>query len=216
MDYGSDQPLTVVTGAPKIRELEEEIPKSSFKVALAISGAELVDPYHEDHPLIRLKPSRIRGILSEGMICSELELGLSEKHEDILVLPEDAPTGHLLQDYLGDAILEFDIKGSFAHLLSILGIARETGAIIRKPLKKEQFPDLARFQKEKNPGFVELDIENPDFCPRYSALLIRDVSIGPSPFWMQQRLLSAGMRPINNIVDITNYCLLYTSDAADE
>ena len=208
VDYGVDQPLTVVTGAPKIRELEGKIPKSSLKVALALSGAELVDPYHEDHPLIRLKPSRIRGILSEGMICSELELGLSEKHEDILVLPEDAPTGHLLKDYLGDAILEFDIKGGFAHLLSILGIARETGAIIRKPLKREQFPDLARLQKEINPGFVELDIENPDLCPRYSALLIRDVSIGPSPFWMQQRLLSAGMRPINNIVDITNYVML--------
>ena len=144
VDYGTDQSLEVVTGAPNIRELENSPRGTPPKVALALSGATLVDPYHDHHPLIRLKPSKIRGILSEGMICSELELGLGEAHEGVLFLPEDAPVGRMLKDYLGDAILEFDIKGGFAHLLSIFGLARETATITRMPLKSEKLPDLSR------------------------------------------------------------------------
>ena len=104
----------MVTGAPNIRELEKEFPKTHPKIALALSGAKLINPYHEDHPLVRLKPSKIRGIVSEGMICSELELGLGEAHEGVLFLPDDVPVGGMLKDYLGDAVLEFDIKGGFA------------------------------------------------------------------------------------------------------
>ncbi|HJM05333.1 MAG: phenylalanine--tRNA ligase subunit beta [SAR324 cluster bacterium] len=216
VDYGTDQSLEVVTGAPNIRELENSPRGTPPKVALALSGATLVDPYHDHHPLIRLKPSKIRGILSEGMICSELELGLGEAHEGVLFLPEDAPVGRLLKDYLGDSILEFDIKGGFAHLLSIFGLARETAAITRMRLKSEKLPDLSRliFQqpnqklKSSEADFVKLKIEDPSLCPRYSALLVRGIKIGPSPFWLQQRLQRAGMRPINNIVDITNYVML--------
>ena len=217
VEYGIEQSLEVVTGAPNIRELENSPKGTPPKVALALSGATLVDPYHDHHPLICLKPSRIRKILSEGMICSELELGLGDAHEGVLFLPEDAPVGRMLKDYLGDAILEFDIKGGFAHLLSIFGLARETAAITRMPLKSEKLPDLSRLIKSQQPNqklktseadFVKLKIENPSLCPRYSALLVRGIKIGPSPFWMQQRLQRAGMRPINNIVDITNYVML--------
>ena len=206
--YGDQDTLQLVTGAPNIRELESGLPETPVKVALALTGAKLINPYKEGHPLTELKPSKIRGIRSEGMICSELELGIGESHEGVLLLPEEAPTGTLLRDYLGDAVLDFDIKGGFAHLLSILGIARETAAILDRPLKRDVLPDASTLEVVAQPEAIGLEIQDPDLCPRYSALLIRGVTVGPSPFWMQQRLIRCGMRPINNIVDITNYVML--------
>jgi len=206
--YGAEQTLTVVTGAPNVREFEAGLPEPPPKVALAVAGAMLVDAYTEGHPLKKLKPSKIRGIRSEGMLCSELELGLGEAHEGILLLPPDAPTGALLKDYLGDTVLHFDIKGGFAHLLSILGVARETAALLNTPLKRDLLPDPSVLTTAEQPDYIGLEITAPDLCARYSALLIRDIKVGASPFWMQQRLLRSGMRPINNIVDITNYVML--------
>ncbi|RTZ86603.1 MAG: phenylalanine--tRNA ligase subunit beta, partial [SAR324 cluster bacterium] len=208
VEFGADKPITLVTGAPNIHELGNSIPEPAPKVALALTGAMLIDAYHEDRALKKLKPAKIRGIASEGMLCSELELGLSEEHEGILILPDDAPVGTLLQDFLGDTILHFDIKGGFSHLLSMLGVAREIAALTGQKLDKSVLPDLSRTEVLEQPPFVELEIKDPDICPRYTALLIRNVKIGPSPFWMQQRLLRIGMRPINNIVDITNYVML--------
>lgn len=211
VDYGKSSPLKVVTGAPNIKQYENNLPSQALKVAFAIVGAQLIDPYHEEgNKVIRLKAAAIRGVQSEGMICSEKELGISDSHEGVIFLPEDAPVGQPLKEYLGDAVLHFDIKGGFSHLLSILGVARETAALTDKPLDKSislrEMP--SNYSVVEQPPFVKLDIQNPDLCYRYSALLIRDVKIGPSPFWMQQRLLRAGMRPINNIVDITNYVML--------
>jgi len=208
VDFGADKPITLVTGAPNIQEMAINFPEPAPKVALALTGAMLVDAYHEDHSLRKLKPVKIRGVASEGMLCSELELGLSEEHEGILILPEDAPVGKLLEDYLGDTTLHFDIKGGFSHLLSMLGVAREISALTGTKLVKSILPDIASLDVVPQPPFVELEIKDPDICPRYSALLIRNVKIEPSPFWMQQRLLRIGMRPINNIVDITNYVML--------
>ena len=208
VEFGADRPITLVTGAPNIQEMSEKFPEPAPKVALALTGAMLIDAYHEDHPLKKLKAAKIRGIASEGMLCSELELGLSDKHEGILILPEDAPVGKLLKDYLGDTTLHFDIKGGFSHLLSMLGVAREISALTGQRLDKSLLPNVSDLQVVSQPPFVELEIKDPDICPRYSALLIRNVKIGPSPFWMQQRLLRIGMRPINNIVDITNYVML--------
>ena len=208
VEFGADRPITLVTGAPNIQEMSEKFPEPAPKVALALTGAMLIDAYHEDHPLKKLKAAKIRGIASEGMLCSELELGLSDEHEGILILPEDAPVGKLLKDYLGDTTLHFDIKGGFSHLLSMLGVAREISALTGQRLDKSLLPNVSDLQVVSQPPFVELEIKDPDICPRYSALLIRNVKIGPSPFWMQQRLLRIGMRPINNIVDITNYVML--------
>ena len=98
VEFGADKPITIVSGAPNIREMEKTLPDPSPKVALALSGAMLIDAHHEDQPLKKLKPAKIRGIASEGMLCSELELGLSEEHVGIFILPEDAPVGTLLQD----------------------------------------------------------------------------------------------------------------------
>ena len=134
VDFGGDELITLVTGAPNVKEFEKDFPKVSPKVALAFSGAVLVDAYNEDRPLKKLKPAKIRGIESVGMLCSELELGLSENHEGVMILPGDAPVGRLLKDYLGDSIFHFDIKGGFSHLLSILGIAREISALTGKKL----------------------------------------------------------------------------------
>ena len=208
VEFGADKPITLVTGAPNIKEMAENFPEPPPKVALALSGALLIDAYHEDRPLKKLKSAKIRGIASEGMLCSELELGLSEEHEGILILPEDAPVGKLLKDYLGDTTLHFDIKGGFGHLLSMLGVAREISALTGKKLDKSVFPEISKLEVSAQPPFVELEIRDADICPRYSALLIRNVKIGPSPFWIKQRLLRIGMRPINNIVDITNYVML--------
>jgi len=107
VEFGADKPITLVTGAPNIKEMAENFPEPPPKVALALSGALLIDAYHEDRPLKKLKSAKIRGIASEGMLCSELELGLSEEHEGILILPEDAPVGKLLNEYLGDTTLAF-------------------------------------------------------------------------------------------------------------
>ena len=208
VDFGADKPITLISGAPNIQEMAENFPKPAPKVALALTGAMLVDAYHEDHPLKKLKPAKIRGISSEGMLCSELELGISENHEGILILPEDAPVGKLLVEYLGDTTLQFDIKGGFSHLLSILGMAREISALTGKKLVKNLLPNVSNLEIVSTPPFVELEIKNPVIWQRYSTLLIRNVKIGPSPFWMQQRLMRIGMRPINNIVDITNYVMV--------
>ena len=208
VEFGADKPITLVTGAPNIQKMAENLPEPAPKVALALSGALLIDAYHEDRPLKKLKPAKIRGVASEGMLCSELELGLSDEHEGILFLPEDAPVGRLLEEYLGDTTLHFDIKGGFSHLLSMLGVAREISALTGKKLNKSVFPDVTSLEVSAQPPFVDLEIRDPDICPRYSALLIQNVKIGPSPFWIQQRLLRIGMRPINNIVDITNYVML--------
>jgi len=161
-------------------EMGNSIPEPAPKVALALTGAMLIDAYHEDRALKKLKPAKIRGIASEGMLCSELELGLSEEHEGILILPDDAPVGTLLQDFLGDTILHFDIKGGFSHLLSMLGVAREIAALTGQKLDKSVLPDLSRTEVLEQPPFVELEIKDPDICPRYTALLIRNVKIGPS------------------------------------
>ena len=208
VEFGADKTIEIVTGAPNIKEMKENFPRPAPKVALALSGAMLFDAHHEDLVLKKLKPAKIRGIESEGMLCSELELGLSEDHGGILILPEDAPVGTLLQEYLGDVVLHFDIKGGFSHLLSILGIGREVAALTGKKLDTSVIPDLSKLEVLEQPPFVDLVINEPEICSRYSGLLIRNVKISSSPFWMQQRLLRLGMRPINNIVDITNYVMM--------
>ena len=208
VEFGGDKPITLVTGAPNVEEFKENFPNPAPKVALALTGAMLIDAYDEKRKLKKIKPSKIRGINSDGMLCSELELGLSENHEGIMILPEDAPLGQLLQDYLGDTILHFDIKGGFSHLLSILGVAREISALTGIELNKGIISDVSKLEVFAQPPFVNLEIKDPDICSRYTALLIRNVKIRESPFWIQQRLLRMGMRPINNIVDITNYVML--------
>jgi phenylalanyl-tRNA synthetase beta chain len=207
--YGGPETQVVVTGAPSLLKLRGQS-DLHLKVAFAMEGSRLYDGHAEGQVIRKLKKSKIRGVESRAMVCSEKELGLSDEHVDIIYLPEDAPVGTPLADYMGDAVLEFDIKGPFGHLQSVYGIAREVAVLLDVPLKRDVMEVLKRHPAEitPTPDFVELEIADPDLCPRYTAFLIQDVEIRPSPFWMQMRLLRAGMRPISNIVDITNYVML--------
>ena len=207
VDYGAGEPLAVVTGAPNVR-----VGDRGQKVAFAKVGARLIDGHAEELRYFTLKPAVIRGIRSEGMLCSEKELGISDEHEGIMILPDDAPVGMPLADYLGDVVLDLDLTPNLAHCFCVVGVAREIAALTGQRLKRE-----LRGPKElKGPSapsdasvpFVDIQIADPDLCPRYSAALVRNVTVGPSPFWMRRRLTLAGMRPINNIVDITNYVML--------
>jgi phenylalanyl-tRNA synthetase beta chain len=196
VDLGTEQ-LSVVCGAPNL--------KIGDKVAFARVGARLIDG-HTGEP-IRLKPAKIRGVVSTGMVCSEKELGISDSHEGIMVLPADAPVGTPLADYLGDVIFDLDITPNRPDCLSVIGIAREIAALTGQEvcLPKVSYDDEAPQSIDKQ---VSVEIVAPDLCPRYSASLITGLKVASSPRWMQQRLLACGMRPINNIVDVTNYVML--------
>ena len=201
VDYGGPQTIQVVTGAPNIR-----VGEVGAKVVLALSGAQLIDGHSEERRWITLKPGRIRGVASEGMVCSEKELGLSEEHEGILLLPDDAPLGMPLVDYLGDTVLDIDLTPNLARCLSIIGIAREVAALTGAPLRLERPEMLAEGPAASDQ--IRLEIADPDLCSRYTATIIRGIEVKPSPFWMQRRLQLCGVRPISNVVDITNYVML--------
>jgi len=187
---------TVVCGAPNL--------VIGDNIAFAFAGARLVDGNTGKSE--ELKPARIRGVESSGMICSEKELGMSENHEGILVLPADFEIGRPLTDYLGDAIFDIDITPNRADCLSVMGIAREVAALTGKPFR---LPDLGYPESDKAvESYASVEIEAPELCPRYCATVIEGITIGPSPRWMQDRLAACGARPINNIVDVTNYVML--------
>jgi phenylalanyl-tRNA synthetase beta chain len=207
--YGGPASEVVVTGAPSLLELEGET-DLHLRVAFAMEGSQLYDGHAEGERIVTLQEVKIRGVSSRAMVCSEKELGLSEEQVDILYLPDDAPVGMPLAEYMGDAVLEFDIKGPFAHLNSVIGVAREAAALLDAPLRRDVLEVLERHPAKLVPGpdFLVLEIADPDLCPRYSAAFITDVEIKPSPLWMQMRLRRAGVRPINNIVDVTNYVML--------
>ena len=195
VDLGGER-LTSVCGAPNV-EVGQKVP-------FARIGAQLIDP--DSGKLAKLKKSKIRGIASEGMICSERELGISDRHEGIMVLPPDAPLELALDKYLGDAILDLDITPNRPDCLSIIGIAWEVAALTGEPA---HIPDVLYDELgDAIEQSASVEIVDPDLCPRYCASLLTGVKIGPSPPWMEQRLLACGMRPINNIVDVTNYVML--------
>ena len=189
--------LQVVTGAPNIAQDQ--------KVALALAGARLIDGHAEGQVYRTLKPSSIRGVRSEGMVCSEKELGLSGEHEGIMVLDAEAPKGAPLAEWLGDTVIEFEITPNLVHNFSILGIAREAGALTDRPVSTPQVYDLT--SAPLGPADL-VTIEAPDLCARYVAVAIDGIDVKPSPAWMQRRLIAAGVRPINSIVDATNYVML--------
>ena len=189
--------LTVVTGAPNIA--------AGQKVALAIAGARLIDGHSDTLRYQTLKPGMIRGVHSEGMVCSEKELGLSDEHEGIMVLDADAPVGAPLADWLGDTVVEFEITPNLVHAFSILGIAREAAALTASPLR---LPPIAALPAAPAGDEDLVRVDAPDLCARYVAVVVEGLTVGPSPGWLTRRLTAAGLRPINNIVDVTNYVML--------
>ena len=198
VEYGAGKAITVVTGAPNIEEGQ--------KVVLGLLGCKYLDQHVEPPKWSTLKPAKIRGIQTEGMVMSEAELGLSEEHEGIIVLDPETPLGLTAQEVLGDTILEIDVTPNNGRILSMVGIAREVAALfggeVRYPSSEWQAEGPQAEQ------LLSVEIQDADLCARYSGAVIQNVKIGPSPAWMQRRLTHAGMRPINNIVDITNYVML--------
>jgi phenylalanyl-tRNA synthetase beta chain len=199
--------LTVLTGAPNLFEYLEKGPLDPpLKVAYAREGSLLFDGHEPGRKLTTLKRMKIRGVESFSMICSEKELGISDEHEGVILLDEDAPTGTPLADYMGDAVFDVDTLPNMVRDASVLGMAREIAAATGKALR---YPDQTlEMTGEPIEGKVDITIQDPDLNPRFVLGLIEDIKVQPSPYWVQRRLNLAGMRPINCIVDATNYAML--------
>src|SRR5947208_5891122 len=190
---GKEEPgeeLGIICGAPNIRQ--------GNKVPLALVGARIGG--------ITIGEKKTMGYISQGMLCSLRELGMGNDHSGIYILDPNIQIGQRLADVLGEVVLDFAIKAHRGDLTSIIGIAREVAALTKQELRIPQ-PVLDEWGKPAG-EMIEVTVEDPDLCPRYTARIISGVKIGPSPEWMGRRLLAAGMRPINNVVDVTNYVML--------
>ena len=194
VDLGADA-KRVVCGAPNVAVGQ--------RIAFAAVGAELVNGHTGER--MTLTAATIRGVRSEGMVCSERELGLSDDHEGILVLPEDAPIGAALADCIaaGDAF-EVEVTANRGDCLSMLGVAREIAAGSGERVTE---PSIG-YDEGPTPNPVKVAIHDAALCARYTASVIRGIRVAPSPAWLQRRLEAAGQRSINNVVDVTNYVML--------
>ncbi|MFN2135239.1 MAG: phenylalanine--tRNA ligase subunit beta, partial [Candidatus Promineifilaceae bacterium] len=213
VDYGASEPKTVVTGAPNLFPFvgREDISGEAIYSPIALEGSTLYDGHKAEPKKSTLKGRELRGIYNDAMLCSEKELGISEEHEGIILMYKnpwspDYQPGTPLQDLLGDAVLDIDIIPNIARCASILGVAREYAALTNQELR--QLDDELLMEGKDASGMVELSTSEPALNPRFVAILIEGVVQAPSPFWMQYRLRLAGQRPINVVVDISNYVML--------
>ncbi len=195
VNVGGEEPVQIVCGAPNIA--------AGIKVPVATVGAVLPGD-------VKIKKSKLRGVASCGMCCSQRELGFGGDHLGIWVLPEDAKVGQPIADYLGltDTVLDLEITPNRPDSLSIAGLAREVGAMYQRDWS-DPLPEMAAKLELSADGVDDatVSIEDAARCPRYSARVIRGVKVGPSPDWMVERLAAIGQRSINNVVDVTNYIL---------
>ncbi len=196
VDIG-DKVLQMITGAPNVR-VDIKVPVAEVGVTLP-TGMEIEE-------------TKLRGKVSEGMICSKDELGLQEERASgIMILPDTAQVGERFVEFQGldEYVLDLDLTPNYARCLGLLGIAREVKAMLAEPSEIDK-PKIEIKEDRSDPieDKAAIKIEDEELCPRYAGRVIKDVKIKPSPMWMQRRLKAAGIRPINNIVDITNYVLL--------
>lgn len=191
-ENGQPTPLQIVCGAQNF--------VAGDKVPVATIGTTMPDGN-------KIKKSKLRGIVSCGMNCSGRELGISDDHDGLLILPPDATVGMPIADYLGlsDKVLDLEITPNRPDCLSMRGMAREVGAMYDVDTCQENY-DL-ECSGEDVTKLVNVTIEDPELCPRYTARVIKGVHIGPSPEWLAERVRASGARPINNVVDVTNYIL---------
>ena len=216
VDIGQAAPETVVTGAPNLFEFvgQGDISHLGLKSPFVMEGATVYDGHAtEPGQKMVLKARPVRGIMNRHMLCSEKELGLSDDHTGIILCDDDAPPGTPLVDLWGDAVLDIDLTPNISRCASMLGIAREIAALTGQKLR---YPDVTLPPAKKDarplPERLVIETTHPDLNPRFVAILIEGISIKPSPYWMQRRLRLAGMRPINNIVDVSNYVMLETGE----
>ncbi|MGN0481131.1 MAG: phenylalanine--tRNA ligase subunit beta, partial [Lachnospiraceae bacterium] len=199
--------IQIVTGAPNVFE--------GAKVPVVLDGGRVAGGHDGTKTPggIKIKKGKLRGIESNGMMCSIEELGSStdfypEAAKDgLYILPEDAPVGEDAVSYLGldDVVFEYEVTSNRVDCFSIIGIAREAAATFRKPFNPPVV--TATGNSENVNDYVTVDVQAPELCPRYTARMVKNIKIGPSPEWMQRRLAASGIRPINNLVDITNYVM---------
>ncbi len=201
IDVGSSEPLGIVCGAPNVA--------AGQKVIVATVGTVLYDGDKE----FVIKPSKLRGVPSNGMICAEDEIGVGTDHAGIIVLPDSVAVGTLAKDYYGvqnDTLIEVDITPNRSDAASHYGVARDLAAALVARGKKAtlNLPSISDFKVDSYLTDYKLDVRNVSACPRYSCVVVSGVEIKPSPEWLQNALRSIGMTPINNVVDVSNYILL--------
>lgn len=202
VNVGQEDNIQIVTGATNCFE--------GAYVPVALNGSWITGG-------VKIKKGKLRGVVSNGMLCSLEELGFEKKQvpkelDDAILIFDNSDDrlvlGQPIQevDGMGDRVIEFEITPNRPDCLSMIGMARETAATFNRDLK---WPDMTiKHQEDHIDNYCKIEIADPDLCPRYAAKMIKDVKIEPSPFWMQMALMKAGMRPISNIVDITNYVML--------
>ena len=200
VNLGSGEPVQIVCGAPNVA--------TGQKVVVATLGTKLYD----GEECFTIKKSKLRGIESNGMICAEDEIGLGTDHAGIIVLPEDAVPGTLAKDYYNiksDYVIEVDITPNRADACSHYGVARDLYAYLVQNGKQTflQRPSDDAFHVDNNDLDIDIIVENTEACPRYAGVTVKGVTVKESPEWLQNKLRIIGLRPINNIVDITNYIL---------
>ena len=201
VDLGKGEPQQIVCGAPNVA--------AGQKVIVADLGCVLYDGDKE----FQIKKSKLRGVESNGMICAEDEIGVGTSHDGIIVLPEDAPVGQPAAEYYhleSDWLIEIDITANRADALSHYGVARDLYAWLRANGKKTNLhrPAVDSFSVDNHDLPVDVTIENTDACKRYACVSITDCEVKESPEWLKNKLSVIGLRPINNIVDITNYVMM--------
>jgi phenylalanyl-tRNA synthetase beta chain len=193
VDVGDPSPLGIVCGATNMNEGD--------KVPVALVGATLAGD-------LKVKKSKIRGETSMGMMCSERELGLGDDHEGIMILPPETDVGAPFDEAMGlnDVVLELGITPNRPDCLSMIGVAREVAAMAGMTARQPEF-DVPE-EGSDIASQTSVTIDDSGGCPRYAARIVEGVTIGPSPLWMQQKLMKAGLRPLNNVVDVTNFVLI--------
>ena len=186
-----DQTLQIVCGAPNAR--------AGLTTVVALPGTTLPGN-------LKIKKSKVRGVESCGMLCSERELALSDSHTGIMELPEGIAHGQSFIAAMGleDTMIEVDLTPNRPDCASVIGIAREIAGKLRRPLRLP----VENARVSSTSRTFSVDVESPELCPRYAARLVTGIKIGPSPLWLRNRLTAIGLRPINNVVDITNFVMM--------
>jgi phenylalanyl-tRNA synthetase beta chain len=196
VDIGTAELLQIVCGAPNVAKNQ--------KVVVAPVGTTV---FPNDGEPFKINKSKIRGEVSEGMICAEDEVGLGASHAGIMVLPEDTSVGITAKSYFkmeDDFVFEIGLTPNRADAASHLGVARDLAAYLRTNC---QLPDVSSFKTDHENLNIEVSVEDIEACPRYTSLTLTGVTVKPSPEWLQDKLKVIGVRPINNVVDVTNYVL---------
>ena len=196
VDIGTDTPSQIVCGAPNVA--------AGQKVVVATVNSML---YPSEGEPFKIKKSKIRGAVSEGMICAEDEIGIGQSHAGIMVLDTDLPNGTPAADFFGlgsDKVFEIGLTPNRADAASHFGVARDLQALLKIPF---QLPKVGDFKVDNTSRTIGVEVENSEACPRYAGVTITGLKVGPSPEWMQKRLRAIGLSPINNVVDVTNYVL---------